>query len=384
MTGKGKVGQEVSVAGDPASLTVDLGPRAYEILVGTGLLARLGGLLRPLLAQPRVIIVSDENVAPLYLDRVAGSLDEASIEHSQVVLPAGEGTKDFTHLRELIDGLLEARVERGTAIVALGGGVIGDIAGFAASILLRGLACIQVPTTLLAQVDSSVGGKTGINTRQGKNLVGTFHQPRLVVADIATLETLPERELLAGYAEVVKHGLIENANFFAWLEAEGRGLIEGGAAARRHAVLTCCAIKAAIVAGDEREAGRRSLLNLGHTFAHAFEVESGYGGGLLHGEAVAVGLGLAFELSARLGYCPAADGQRLRSHLSEIGLPTKLEDIAVRSWTADALIGHMSADKKASGGVPAFVLARGIGQAFLCRDVDPREVRDLLVENLPW
>ena len=368
--------------GSVSSLRVDLGERGYDILVGEGVLEAAGQRMRPLLAQDRVIIVSDENVAPLYLGTLEKSLDQAGVEHASVILPAGEGTKSFDGLRELTDALLAARVERGTTLIALGGGVIGDIAGFAAAITLRGLDFVQIPTTLLAQVDSSVGGKTGINAPQGKNLIGAFHQPRLVLSDIATLESLPPRELLAGYGEVVKHALISDAEFFDWLEIEGEGLIAGDPALRRHAVLACLTIKAAIVAEDEREAGRRALLNLGHTFGHALEAETGYGQRLLHGEAVAIGLGLAFELSARLGHCDPGDAGRVRRHLAAVGLPAGLGKLADPSWTADTLIAHMGHDKKAQDGGLTFVLTRGIGQAFITRDVDSNDVHALLDDAL--
>ena len=353
---------------------VDLGDRGYDILVGEDLLEAAGQRMRPLLAQDRVIIVSDETVAPLYLSTLEQSLDKAGVEHASIILAAGEGTKSFDGLRELTGALLDARVERGTTLVALGGGVIGDITGFAAAITLRGLDFVQIPTTLLAQVDSSVGGKTGINTEQGKNLIGAFHQPLLVLSDISTLESLPPRELLAGYGEVVKHALISDAGFFDWLEIKGVGLIAGDRGLRRHAVLACLSIKAAIVAEDEREAGRRALLNLGHTFGHALEAETGYGQKLLHGEAVAIGLGLAFDLSARLGLCDPGCPDRVRRHLAAVGLPADLHKFASPSWSAGALYAHMGHDKKARDGGLTFVLARGIGQAFITRDVDSGDV----------
>ncbi|MCZ6467465.1 MAG: 3-dehydroquinate synthase, partial [Alphaproteobacteria bacterium] len=276
-------GRRTAPPGQPAaSLTVELGRRSYDICVGEGLVAAAGRHMLPVLAQPRTVIVTDSNVAPLYLAALEAALDEVDVEHTAIVLPAGEQTKDFGHLRRLTDNLLDACVERSTTVVALGGGEAGDVA----AITLRGLACVQVPTTLLAQVDSAVGGKTGINTAHGKNLIGAFHQPRLVLADIATLDTLAPRELRAGYAEVVKYGVLDDPAFFTWLEANGRSLLDGDTDARRHAVLTSCAAKAAIVADDERETGRRALLNLGHTFGHALEVETGYGDSLMHGEAV--------------------------------------------------------------------------------------------------
>jgi 3-dehydroquinate synthase len=362
-------------------LTVDLGARSYDILVGGGLIPRAGALIAPLLKERRVAIVTDATVGGLYLDELMRSLDTGGIRHDAVVLPPGEATKDFHHLEELCDRLLGLRVERGTMILALGGGVIGDLAGFAASILLRGLDFIQIPTTLLAQVDSSVGGKTGINTPQGKNLVGSFHQPRLVLADTDALDSLPRRELLAGYAEVVKYGLIGDPAFFAWLEGHGSDVIEGDPAARRHAVLTSCAAKAAIVAADERETGRRALLNLGHTFGHALEAECGYSGELLHGEAVAIGMVMAFELSARLGLCPSEDAARVARHLAAVGLPTSPAAIG-RGFDAARLVHHMHQDKKVKDGRLTFVLARGIGRAFLSREVEPAEVEGLLARAL--
>ena len=359
----------------PDHIRVDLRPRSYDILVGGGLVADAGAHLRPLLRRPRAIVVTDDNVAALYRGPLLDSLAGAGIDGDVIVLPAGEETKAFAHLEGLIDGLLARRVERSTTVIALGGGVVGDIAGFAAAIVLRGIDFVQVPTTLLAQVDSSVGGKTGINTPRGKNLVGVFHQPRLVLADIGTLDTLPRRELLAGYAEMAKYGLIDDPAFFDWLEANGAAILAGDEAARRHAVVTACRAKARIVADDEREQGRRALLNLGHTFAHALEAEAGYGGDLLHGEAVAIGMVLAFDLSVRLGLCPAADADRVRRHLSDIGLPTTPP---TAPDGAAALIEHMRSDKKVTGGHVAFVLARGIGQAFVNADVGLGEVEDLL------
>jgi len=366
------------VAGDADLIRVELGARSYDIIVGEGLLADLGTRLRPLLTQPRVAVVTDANVAPLYLKDVETSLQRAGIDPFSVVLPAGEQTKDFAHLQTLTDRLLEARVERGTTLVALGGGVVGDITGFAAGIVLRGLDYVQVPTTLLAQVDSSVGGKTGINTRRGKNLVGLFHQPRLVLADVQTLDTLAPRQLLAGYAEVVKYGLIDDADFFAWLETRGAAVCAGDRTAQVRAVCASCAAKAAIVADDEREAGRRALLNLGHTFGHALEAETGYDGTLLHGEAVAAGMVLAFDLSVRLGFCPTEDAVRVRRHLETAGLPCGFAALPAIRWSADALISHMTRDKKVRDGRTTFVLARGIGEAFVSRDVDIDAVHQLL------
>ncbi len=363
---------------DVDSVRVDLGARGYDILVGAGLLAAVGRYIRPLLRHPRVVVITDSNVAPLYLAAVKTALGEADIECTAITLPAGEQTKDFAHLEALVEDLLAGKVGRDTTLVALGGGVIGDLAGFAAAITMRGMDFVQIPTTLLAQVDSAVGGKTGINTRHGKNLVGAFHQPRLVLSDVATLDTLPKRELLAGYAEVVKYGLIRDAAFFRWLEVNGLRLCGGDQEARRHAIVTCCAAKAAIVAEDEREAGRRVLLNLGHTFGHALEAQSGFGDTLLHGEAIAIGMVLAFELSARLGLCRPADAKRVRRHLSELGLPVGLRGPADRSWSADGLLAHMARDKKVLGGKLGFVLVRGIGEAFVTHDVDTQDMGAVL------
>ncbi|MDH3475017.1 MAG: 3-dehydroquinate synthase [Rhodospirillales bacterium] len=360
------------------SLEVALGARSYEILVGEGLLAAAGRFIRPLLRHDRVMVVTDENVAAHYLAALERALDNEAIGYEAFVLPPGEATKDFGHLEMLIDRLLAAGIERRTLLVALGGGVIGDLTGFAASILLRGLDFVQIPTTLLAQVDSSVGGKTGIDTRHGKNLVGSFHQPRLVLADTETLSSLPPRELLAGYAEVAKYGLINDPDFFGWLESHGTKIIEGDSGARRHAVLTSCRAKAAVVAADEHETAQRALLNLGHTFGHALEAALGFRGDLLHGEAVAIGMVLAFELSTEMGLCPAEDTARVRRHLAAVGLPTGLESLHGHAITAPALLNHMCRDKKVTEGRITFVLTRGIGRAFLSRKVDIAKVEVLL------
>ena len=363
-------------------IQVDLADRAYEIRVGESLLSRAGDYLRPLLAQPRVIVISDSNVAPLYLEELRTSLEREGIAYGHVILQAGEQTKDFDHLRDLIDQILGQSVERATTLLALGGGVVGDITGFAAGIVLRGLDFIQIPTTLLAQVDSSVGGKTGINTSRGKNLVGLFHQPRLVLADVRTLDTLDLRQLRAGYAEVVKYGLINDPKFFAWLEKNGTRICRGDHTAQTHAVVTSCKAKAAIVAADERESGQRALLNLGHTFGHALEAETSYSGVLLHGEAVAVGMTMAFDFSVRIGLCPPTDANALRRHLMAVGLPTALSDVGGINWTADTLLDHMSRDKKVRNGRMTFVLARGIGQSFISRDIDAPDVRQFLSDAI--
>jgi 3-dehydroquinate synthase len=298
------------------------------------------------------------------------------------VVEAGEQTKSFAGLEGLLNRVLELGIERRTTLVALGGGVIGDLTGCAAAVALRGIDFVQIPTTLLAQVDSSVGGKTGINTRHGKNLVGTFYQPRLVLADTDVLDTLPRRELLAGYAEVAKYGLIDDPAFFAWCEANGAAVLSGDAARRTYAIEQSCLAKARIVAADERETtDLRALLNLGHTFGHALEAETDFGGDLLHGEAVGTGMAMAFDLSARLGLCPPADAERVRRHLGAVGLPMRLRTIGGdnrRKWDAARLIGHMRGDKKADDGRLTFILARGIGQAFISREVDEAALRSLL------
>src|SRR5262244_1155598 len=305
-------------------LRVELGDRGYEIVVGSRLIENAGLEIQPLLRRRQVVIVSDETVAPHYLPQLHDSLSEAGIVHHTVLLTPGEETKDLDHFGQLAEEILGFGIERGTMLIALGGGVVGDITGFAAATLLRGIDFVQIPTTLLAQVDSSVGGKTGINTQIGKNLIGAFYQPRLVLADTGTLESLPRRELLAGYAEIVKYGLIRDAGFYAWLEAEGAALCALAPEALRRAVVTSCAMKAEIVAGDEREEGDRALLNFGHTFGHALETETGFGSRLLHGEAVALGMVLAFDFAVRLGLVGASEALRVRQHLEDLGLPTRM------------------------------------------------------------
>jgi 3-dehydroquinate synthase len=362
------------------SLHVELGERGYDILVGPQLIERAGSAMRPLLRRAQAIIVSDENVARHWLPALRDSLGAAGIAHHAVLLPPGEESKDIAHFSRLVDQILELGIERRTMLVALGGGVVGDLAGFAAATLLRGIDFVQIPTTLLAQVDSSVGGKTGINTRHGKNLVGAFYQPRLVLADTGTLTTLPRRELLAGYAEIVKYGLLGDAEFFAWLEAEGARVCDLAPEALRHAVSTSCAMKARIVAADERETGERALLNLGHTFGHALEAETGFGSRLLHGEAVALGMVLAFDFAARRGHAPRADANRVRRHLAQIGLPTTLAAIGLGGVPPERLIGHMSRDKKVRDGRIALILARRIGEAFVMHDAPVDRLREFLAE----
>jgi 3-dehydroquinate synthase len=357
------------------TLSVDLGDRPNDINVGSGILTDAARLISPVLAQQRVIIVSDENVAPHYMTALVSNLSSASIATDEIVLPAGEQTKDFRHLEDLIDQLLALKIERGTTLIALGGGVIGDLTGFAASAVLRGVDFVQIPTTLLSQVDSSVGGKTGINTRHGKNLVGAFYQPRLVIADIDTLDTLSAREIRSGYAEVAKYGLINDFNFFSWLEGSGKSLCDGDKDARRRAVLTSCAAKAKIVAEDEKEHDRRALLNLGHTFGHTLEAETGYGDRLLHGEAVGIGIQMAFDLSVQMGLCPGQDAERVRAHYDAVGLPISPAQIPGMNWNADALLSHMASDKKVLDGAVTFILAKKIGETFVSRTVDMADVR---------
>ncbi len=365
------------------TVRVALGPRSYDILVGDGLLAEAGARIAAVTGGRAPIVVTDSEVAPRHLPALTASLERAGIAAGEpIILPAGEKTKDFAHLADLMDAILGRGIERSATLVALGGGVVGDITGFAASIALRGIDFVQIPTTLLAQVDSSVGGKTGINTRQGKNLVGSFHQPKLVIADTATLNTLPQRHVLAGYAEVAKYGLIRLPAFFAWLEENGAKVVDGDSAARRHAVTVSCQAKADIVGADERESGDRALLNLGHTFGHALEAATGFSDTLLHGEAVSIGMVMAFDLSVRLGLCPATDAARARAHLHAVGLPVSPADIPGVAWDVDELIGHMAKDKKVKDGRITFVLARALGDAFTLRNVDGDQVRALLVDSL--
>jgi 3-dehydroquinate synthase len=325
--------------------------------------------------------VVDETVAKHHLKAVEATLAAAGIRAIPIIVPPGETTKSWPMLEGVCDRLLDARIERNDVVVALGGGVVGDLAGFAAAILRRGLDVVQVPTTLLAQVDSSVGGKTGINTRHGKNLVGSFYQPILVIADTALLDTLPPRDFRAGYAEVAKFGLLGDAGFFAWLESNWQDLFAGGPA-REHAIAIACRGKAGIVARDERETGERALLNLGHTFGHAFEAAAGFSDRLLHGEAVALGIVCAFEFSTRLGLISGNDAGRVAHHLAAVGLPTQIKDVPGLSVTADHLMDLIAQDKKVKRGKLTFILARGIGQALVANDVDPAQVREFLEQIL--
>ena len=365
---------------DPAidTVAVDLGSRSYAVRVGAGLIDRSGAEIAPLLNRKRVAVLTEERVAALHLPALEAGLAAEGIAIQALALPPGESTKGWAHLARAVEWLLEAQVERGDLVVALGGGVIGDLAGFAAAILRRGVRYVQMPTTLLAQVDSSVGGKTGINTAQGKNLVGAFHQPSLVLADIALLDTLPARDFLAGYAEVVKYGLLGDAAFFAWLESHGPALAAGDQALRQEAVRRSVAMKAGIVARDETETGERALLNLGHTFGHALEAGTGYSDRLLHGEGVAIGCQLAFDLSARLGLCPQEAPSRLAAHLEAMGMRRRLSDIPGDLPDSAALIALMAQDKKVVAGRTRFILAHDIGRTVVTDAVPPEALRALL------
>ena len=357
---------------------VPLGDRAYDVLIGPGLLAQAGALIGPLLSRPRVAIVTDAQVGALHLQALLTGLAAEGISASHMSLPPGEATKSWPHFERTVEWLLAEKIERGDVVVALGGGVIGDLVGFAAAVLRRGVRFVQVPTSLLAQVDSSVGGKTGINAPHGKNLIGAFHQPSLVLADTDTLSTLEKRDFLAGYGEVVKYGLLGDAAFFEWLEAHGPALADGDEAARIHAVRRSVEMKAEIVVRDETEQGDRALLNLGHTFCHALEAATGYSNRLLHGEGVAIGCAMAFELSVRMGLCAQEEPSRVRAHLRDMKMKVDLSDIEGELPDANALLALMGQDKKVVDGTLRFILARGIGQAFVTADVDPAQVLEML------
>jgi 3-dehydroquinate synthase len=364
------------------TVEVALEGRAYEVRVGAGLLAQAGEAIAPLLARPRCVVVTDENVAELHLAELTASLQAAGVESEAVVLSAGEQTKSFEGLQDLSDQLLSHELDRKDMIVALGGGVIGDLAGFAAAIYKRGVDFIQVPTTLLAQVDSSVGGKTAIDTPRGKNLIGAFHQPRLVLADLTVLGSLPDRQMQAGFAEVLKYGLLGDPAFFVWLENHAAKVLAHDPSAVEHAVVRSVEMKASIVAEDEREtSGARALLNLGHTFGHALEAETGFGEGLLHGEAVALGSALAFRFSAALGLCDPQEASRVERVMEASGLPWRMDHIEGGPFAAERLLAHMAQDKKAEGGRLVLVLARRIGDAFVDADVDPARLRAFLLEE---
>ncbi|MGB7098371.1 MAG: 3-dehydroquinate synthase [Xanthobacteraceae bacterium] len=366
---------------DPATVKVALGDRSYDIVIGRGLIASLGARVAALRPGAKAAIVTDENVARYHLPAVEAALAEAGVPTSRVIVPVGEGSKSFGVFEQVCEAIIAARIERGDLVIALGGGVIGDLAGFAASVVRRGIDYVQVPTSLLAQVDSSVGGKTAINSAHGKNLIGAFYQPILVIADTAALDTLPQREFRAGYAEIAKYGLLGDAAFFSWLEANWRDVFKGGTA-REHAIAVSCRAKAAIVARDERETGDRALLNLGHTFGHALEAACGFSERLLHGEAVAAGTALAFGFSARLGVISAAEAERAIRHLDQVGLPTRPTDIPGGLPSVDRLMDLIAQDKKVKRGMLTFILVRGIGSAFVESGVDPQDVRAFLSEKL--
>jgi 3-dehydroquinate synthase len=361
-----------------ARVRVELGARSYDVVIGGGLVADAGAHIADILPGRKAAVVTDGNVARLHLAPLRASLQNAGIGAVEIVVPPGENSKSFDQLEKVVGALLENRIERGDLVVALGGGVIGDLTGFAAAIARRGVELVQVPTTLLAQVDASVGGKTGINVPQGKNLVGAFHQPRLVLADTSVLDTLPRREFAAGYAEVVKYGLISNAEFFAWLET-ARDEIFAGGAARARAITESVRSKANIVAVDERESGERALLNFGHTFAHALEAACSFDiRRLVHGEAVAIGMVLAHEFSASEGIAPATDAERVRAHLRQAGLPVTVGEIAGPPLSVDELMRHIGQDKKVKRDRLTFILTRGIGSAFIADDVPPDRVHAFL------
>ncbi len=360
------------------TLTVGLGNRAYDIFVGPNLIDRAGEALGSIANNRHIIIVSDQNVATLHLARLEAGFKPFARKLDHFAVTAGETSKSMTVLSRLLEDILAIGIDRSALIVAFGGGVVGDLVGFAAASLLRGVDLVQIPTSLLAQVDSSVGGKTGVNSAVGKNLIGTFYQPKAVLADTSLLASLPNRELRAGYAEVAKYGLLGDAKFFAWLEENSSDVLALKPDAIMHAILTSCEAKARIVEADEHEAGKRALLNLGHTFAHAFEAEAGYNGSLLHGEAVAAGLGLAFDLSVDLGICAADDAARCKAHLHAVNLPASQSDIAAGNVAASRLIDHMKHDKKMRNGRMNFILVRAIGDAFVSGDVPSHAVKSLL------
>src|SRR5579883_1252130 len=370
---------------DPVIVDVALAERAYDIVIGRDVLGSLGSRIASLRPGARTAIVTDRGVARHWLEKTEAALAQAGIASSRIIVEEGEGSKSYATLEKVSEALIAAKIERNDLVIALGGGVVGDLAGFAAAILRRGVDFVQVPTTLLAQVDSSVGGKTGINSPQGKNLIGAFHQPVLVIADTAVLDTLPPRQFRAGYAEVAKYGVLGDAAFFGWLEANHADIVKGGAA-REHAIATSCRAKAAIVARDERETGDRALLNLGHTFGHALEAVTGFSDRLFHGEGVAIGMVLAAEFSASLGMIPQSDAIRIERHLAEAGLPTHVEDIAGFAQEgladADTLMALMAQDKKVRRGKLTFILLEAIGRAVIAKDVEPAPVRDFLVTKL--
>ncbi|MGY8707163.1 3-dehydroquinate synthase [Bradyrhizobium sp. 18BD] len=370
---------------DPVNVDVALGDRAYEIVIGRGVLASLGERIAALRPGVRTAIVTDRTVAKYWLEPTEAALAASGIPTSRVVVEEGEISKTYAGLEKVSEALIAARIERNDLVIALGGGVVGDLAGFAAAILRRGIDFVQVPTSLLAQVDSSVGGKTGINSPQGKNLLGAFHQPVLVIADTAVLDTLSPRQFRAGYAEVAKYGVLGDAAFFSWLEKNHSDIFKGGSA-REHAIATSCRAKAGVVSRDERETGERALLNLGHTFGHALEAATGFSDRLFHGEGVSIGMTLAAQFSAQLGMIGEAEAARVERHLIEAGLPTRLQDIAGFAQEgladADALMALMAQDKKVKRGKLTFILLEAVGRAVIAKDVEPTPVRDFLKDKL--
>lgn len=366
---------------DIVTVPVSLGERSYDILIGKGLIERAGEEIAHRLKDVRVAIVTDENVASAHLERLIAAFERAGIQSTPIIVAPGEKSKSFTTLETVTNAVLAARLERGDAVVAFGGGVVGDLAGFVSGIVRRGMNFIQIPTSLLAQVDSSVGGKTGINTEHGKNLVGVFYQPQLVLADTEVLDTLSEREFRAGYAEVAKYGLIDRPEFFAWLEQNWQAVFAGGAA-RTEAIAQSCRAKAAVVARDERESGDRALLNLGHTFGHALETATGYDSTrLVHGEAVAIGMALAHRFSVKMNLCGIEDAERVEAHLKAVGLPVRLSDVPGGLPSAERLMDYIAQDKKVARGALTFILTHGIGQSFIAKDVPSSSVLEFLKER---
>ena len=364
------------------TVPVQLGDRSYDILIGDGLIDRAGEEILRVLPDVRAAIVTDENVAAAQLERLQTSLSASGIAATPVIVPAGEKSKSFARLEEVVDGVIAAKLERGDVVIALGGGVIGDLSGFAAGIVRRGMNFVQVPTSLLAQVDSSVGGKTGINSPRGKNLIGVFYQPQLVLADTSALDTLSLREFRAGYAEVAKYGLIDRPEFFDWLEQNWRDVFSGGAA-RQYAIAESCRAKAEVVARDEHETGDRALLNLGHTFGHALEAATQYDSTrLVHGEGVSIGMCLAHRFSAHMNVCSPDDGMRVAAHLRAVGLPTRMGEIVGELPPAEKLMDYIAQDKKVKRGTLTFILTRGVGQAFIASDVPPAEVLSFLKQEM--
>lgn len=359
-------------------VTVPLGNRSYDIIIGNGILPTAGHWIKPLLHHPRVIIVTDENVAQHHLSTLENALQSVEISADCITVPAGEKSKSTSVFTDLCEQVLALGIDRHSTLIALGGGVVGDLVGYVAASLLRGIDFIQIPTTLLAQVDSSVGGKTGINATAGKNLIGAFHQPKLVLIDGATLDTLPPRDVRSGYAEVAKYGAIDDENFFAWLERHGESVIAGDKQNRHYAIKTSIQAKSRVVSADEQERGMRALLNLGHTFAHALENTTSYDNRLTHGEAVSIGMVMAHELSVKMGLCGADTAHRITRHLQQVGLPVSLSHVPDVHWNANDLTALMARDKKAIGGTLTFILSRGIGQAFVSHDVPTEPVLEIL------